>query len=216
MKNLKNLIIACSILISGFVGCATGPSEIDAQLAAFQASNPQSILVVPAVNRSLYVEAPNYFLSSLPIPIANKGYYVFPVNTVKMILEQEGLYEAEQVYQLEAAKLAGMFGADAILYVTIVQWTATYVLLAAQVTVEVDYRMIDKENVEIWKAHKRMVYTPQRSNSNNAMANLITDLVVAAATRAAPNYMPLVNQANTAVFFTDYTALPSGPYLEVP
>jgi len=28
----------------------------------------------------------------------------------------------------------------------------------------------------------------------------------------APDYMPLVNQANAAVFFTDRTALPLGPY----
>jgi hypothetical protein len=162
------------------------------------------------------VDAPNYLLSSLSIPIANKGYYVFPVNTVKVVLEQEGLYEPEKVHEVEPAKLAALFGADVVLYVTIVQWTATYVVLAARVTVEIDYRMVDRTDTEIWKAHKTMTYTPERTNTGNAFVNLVADLVKAAATRAAPDYMPLVYQANTAVFLTEKTALPPGPYSKVP
>ena len=38
----------------------------------------------------LDVDAPNYVLSALPVPVAEKGYYVFPVNTNKYVLEQEG------------------------------------------------------------------------------------------------------------------------------
>jgi hypothetical protein len=217
MNHHHHHLSAGAVLIAVILAsCTSIPATPDVQLEAFKAASPKSILVVPSVNHSLFVEAPNYFLSSLSIPIANKGYYVFPVNTVKVVLEQEGLYEPEQIHQLEPAKLAAMFGADAVLYVTIVQWTAAYAVLTTQVTVELDYRMVGKTNTEIWNAHKRMVYTPPQSNSGNAVANLIANMIMAAATRVAPDYMPLVNQANSAVFITDRTALPPGPYCQIP
>ncbi|MGH6803061.1 MAG: GNA1162 family protein, partial [Methyloceanibacter sp.] len=99
-------------------------------LSAFYAAPPRSILVVPTVNRSLDVDAPNYVLSTLPVPLAEKGYYVFPVNTAKFVLEQEGLYEGERIHQQPAAALARLFHADAVLYVTINRWDAQYVVLS--------------------------------------------------------------------------------------
>lgn len=204
------------LLAMVLASCASTPDNSEALREAFQASNPKSILVVPSVNQSLFVDAPNYLLSSLSIPLANRGYYVFPVNTVKVVLEQEGLYEPEKVHQLEPAKLAAMFGADAVLYVTIVQWTAEYVVVSTRVTVELDYRMVDKANTDIWKAHKTMTYTPQQSSTGNAFADLIGTLITAAATRVAPNYMPLVNQANMDVLVNERTALPLGPYFHLP
>ncbi|ELU03472.1 hypothetical protein CAPTEDRAFT_214153, partial [Capitella teleta] len=58
-----------------------------------------------------------------PVPLAEKGYYVFPVNTVKTVLEGE-----------DPVRLGNMFGADAILYVTINEWDAQYVVLSTTVT----------------------------------------------------------------------------------
>lgn len=57
------------------------------------------------------------------MPLA-EGFYVFPVNTTKTVLEQEGFYEGEQIHQQPPEALARMFGADAVLYVTIKRWDA--------------------------------------------------------------------------------------------
>jgi hypothetical protein len=43
---------------------------------------------------------------------------------------------------------------------------------------------------------------------------LIAAAVVAAKTRAAPNYMPLTRQANNLVFNVDETAWPLGPHAQ--
>ncbi len=203
------LLAACSMLSA----CATQIPK--AQLSAFKAAKPHSILVVPAVNRSLFVAAPNYLLSSLTIPLADKGYYVFPVNTVKMVLEQEGLYEPEKMAELAPDRLAAMFGADCILYVQINRWDTQYWVLGAAVTVDMDYRIVDKSGQEIWKASKRMSYTPQNNvSAGGVLGTLIASAVSAAMTRAAPDYMPLVNQANAQVFYLGPTALPPGPYAQ--
>lgn len=207
MRNLT--LIAVLILLTG---CATQSKKLD--MSAFNAAAPRSILVVPVINKSLDVDAPNYMLSTLPIPLAEKGYYIFPVNTTKYVLEQEGMYEANRIHMEPPESLAKLFGADAVLYVTINRWDATYALLVTTVTVDFDYRMVSKDGTEIWKEHQTMEYSPQNNNnSGSPLAAVIGALINAALTRAAPNYIPLAQQANQQVFVLGQNAIPNGPYL---
>lgn len=200
---MKNTIMALAVML--LAGCAA--QSVKQDMSAFQAAAPRSILVVPAVNKSLDVDAPNYVLSTLPVPLAEKGYYVFPVNTTKYVLEQEGMYEADRIHNQPTESLAKLFGADAVLYVTINRWDAQYSFIATTVTVDFDYRMVSKDGTEIWKEHKVMHYSPGNNNSG-----LIGAIVSAAITRAAPNYIPLTQQANKQVFVLGQNALPDGPY----
>jgi hypothetical protein len=210
---MKRLLILVAALLTG---CATQAPPVKTDLSAFQAAAPRSILVVPATNKSVDVDAPNYLLTTLTVPLAEKGFYVFPVHTAKTVLEQEGLYEGEQIHQQPPANLAKMFGADAVLYVTINQWDAKYVLLSTTVTVDFDYKLVYKDGTELWKANKRMQYTPQQNqNSGSPLGSLIAMAVTAAIERAAPNYMPLTQAANNDVFVRGPTAIPNGPYRKV-
>lgn len=208
MKRLFTL--AASLLTLVLTGCATNVVKTD--LSKFEAAKPRSILVVPATNKSLDVDAPNYLLTTLTVPLAEKGFYVFPVHTAKTVLEQEGLYEGEQIHNQPPEQLARLFGADAVLYVTINQWDAKYVVLSTTVTVDFDYRLVSKDGTELWKANKRMVYSPQQQNTGHPLANLIAAAVTAAIERAKPNYMPLAQMANNDVFVWGPTAIPNGPY----
>lgn len=212
-SSLANAIYALALIVGllSLTGCVTQPTKVDQ--SALLAAAPRSILVVPTINRSLDVDAPNYVLASLPIPIAEKGYYVFPVNTTKFVLEQEGFYEGERIHQQPPESLAKLFGSDAILYVAIKQWDAKFAVFTTVVTVDFDYRLVSKDGVELWRDNKRMQYQPQ--NNNNAaspMAALLTAVINAAVARAAPNYMPLTQQANQEVFVLGPNALPNGPY----
>ena len=204
---MRKLVSALSLIL--LAGCVTQPVKKD--LSAFIATAPRSILVVPTVNKSLDVDAPNYVLSTLPVPLAEKGYYVFPVNTTKYVLEQEGYYEGDRIHQLPPETLAKLFDADAILYVTINRWDAQYAIFSTQVTVEFDYRIVSRDGTEIWKENKRMVYAPQNNSSGSPLASLIAAAISAAITRAAPNYLPLARQANYQVFYGPQ-AFPDGPY----
>lgn len=205
---MKWLLVLAAVILTG---CATNAPKKD--LSAFHAAAPRSILVVPSVNKTLDVDAPNYLLSTLPVPLAEKGYYVFPVHTTKTILEQEGFYEGEQIHTQPPETLARMFGADSILYVRINRWDAQYAFLTTTVTVDFDYRIVNKDGAELWKANQKMVYQPQNNNNSaSPMAALIAAAINAAATRAAPNYMPLAKQANAQVFVWGPDAIPNGPY----
>ena len=198
-------LLLCLVTL-GLFGCASPIQKKD--LSAFSTAAPRSILIVPIVNKTLDVDAPLYLLTTLPIPITDKGYYVFPVNTTKFILEQEGLYEGERIQQMPTPQLAGMFGADAVLYVTINRWDAQFILISTTITVDFDYRIVSSSGVEIWHENKKMVYQPQSSGGG-----ILGAIVTAALARAAPNYIPLAQTANKEVFQVGPNQLPDGPYL---
>lgn len=198
------------VLVSLLVGCVTTQPK---DYTKFNESKPKSLLVVPVINRSVEVTASEYFLSTISIPLAENGYYVFPVNMVKRMLEDDGLSDSTLVHNASAQKLAGLFGADAILYVTINQWDAMYMILSTQVTVDITYVIKDGKTGEtLWDHNQNMVYVPQNQNTGNPFADLIVAAINAAATKAAPNYVPLARQANNATFLYPGSGIPYGPY----
>lgn len=208
MKKLATVLAALFV-----TGCVT--QEVKRDQSAYVAAAPRSILVVPIINKSLEVDASNYMLTTLPVTLGEKGYYVFPVNTTKFVLEHEGFYESERVHQQPTADLAKLFGADAVLYLTINRWDAQYAVLSTTVTVEVQYRMVAKDGTEIWQDSRKIVYTPQ-SSGGHPLAQLIVAVINAAVTRAAPNYMPLAKMANGQALVTGINAPPNGPYFVQP
>jgi hypothetical protein len=197
-------------LLSALAGCAHAPPK---DYTKFLSAGPRSILIVPVVNKSVDVDAPAYFLSTLPIPVAERGYYVFPVNLVKRLLEDDGLSDASLVHGADPARLCSLFGADAVLYVSIERWDAKYLVLTTQVTVEFEYLLKDGKTGEtIWADKKAMVYTPNQQSGGSPLAALISAVVSAAVTKAAPNYMPLARQANAEVMAYPGPGFPAGPY----
>jgi len=210
--NRRVLLLPLLAVLLLSLGCAAAPPKKD--YTAFRSANPRSILILPVVNNTTNVDAPGLFLSTLPIPVAEKGYYVFPVHMVKRILEDEGLADPNLVHGADPTRLCNLFGSDAVLFVTIEAWTAQYMVITTQVTVEFDYVMKDgKTGDTIWKEHRRVLYAPQQqSGGGSPLAALVAAAVQAAATKAAPNYMPLARQANDEVFNTAGVGLLAGPY----
>jgi len=205
------LLAALPFLLA--LGCAKPAPSAD--YSRFRTERPASILVVPVVNKSVDVTAPDYFLSTLTIPIAERGYYVFPTYLVKRVMEDDGLADANLVHAADPRRLGELFGADAILYITIEKWNAKYAVLTTTVEVEFAYVMKSAKTGEtLWRNHQAWVYAPQNSNTGNPLANLIVAAVNAAMTKAAPNYMPLARQANANAFYPIHRGLPAGPHLE--
>jgi hypothetical protein len=202
---LRRMLAAAAPIVLA-AGCVTPPSK---DYSKFVAADPRSILVVPVVNNSVDVTAADYFLSTIPVPVAERGYYVFPVHLVKRLLEDDGLADASLVHGADPVRLAALFGADAVLYATIQRWEAKYVLVTTQVTVEFEYLLKDgKTGDTIWQDHEAVAYA-----SDDAGGGLIGALLNAAVTKAAPDYMRLARQASgTAVADPARGGFPAGPY----
>ena len=191
-------------------GCAMTPTEHP--LARFHETKPNSILVVPAINKSVDVMASTSVLTTLPKTLGEKGYYVFPVNTVKTLMEFEGISEAQEIHDLGAETLAQLFGADSILYITIHSWTSKYLVVSTTTEIDLEYVMTDAKGNIIFQDRNVRRYSPQSESSGNIFADLIVMAIESAVERAAPNYLPLTRQANSNAFVTGMYPLPPGPY----
>lgn len=210
-KKFLFFIALCLILLTGCV--AAIPKK---DYTKFRTEDPRSILIVPVVNRSIDVDAPDYFLSTATLPLAERGYYIFPVNLIKRLLEDDGLSDADLVHSADPTRVAELFGADAILYISILQWDAKYLVFSTTVTVQFAYSLKSGKTGEtLWENTETMVYSPQQQQSSgNPFADLIAQVVSAAVTKAAPNYVPLARQANANAVARPGQGLPAGPYHE--
>ena len=212
MSARMNALAAISAASLFLTGCVTAPTPYD--YTAFQAENPRSILVVPALNNTADVAAPDWFLSTISQPFADRGYYVFPANMVRGVLNDSGLSDAGLVHNADARRLQTIFGCDAVLFININKWDAKYLLLSTTVEVELTYELRScKTNATLWKNTQSLTYTPQQASSGNLLAALVADAIVAAIEKGHPNYMPLARQANLAAAATQGQGLPAGPYL---
>ena len=215
MRRIFLLLLFLSLLT--LLGCAH-QRELSRQ-EKFLAASPCSILIVPVVNKSVDVTAADYMLSTLATPLAERGYYVFPINTVKRVLEDDGLADSSLVHSAATSKLVNLFGADVVLYVVVEQWDAKYAILTTTTTVALSYQIRDGKNDDVlWENSVKMVYQPDSGgNSGGGLgglaAQLIVKAVVAAMEKGAPNYMPLARQANAnALYRYPGTGIPFGPY----
>lgn len=203
MNKIIILALLMSLILAGCVH--TIPPK---DMSKFNAAKPTSILVVPVVNESVEVTAPDYFLSTITVPLAERGYYVFPVNLVKRVLEDEGLSDASLVNSAPAGKICKMFGSDSVLYVIIKEWNAQYLVFTTTVNVNLNYVIKDCKTGDIlWEHEQKMTYNPNSGNDS-----LIAMVINAAITKVAPNYVPLARQANQLALYTEGVGIPLGPY----
>jgi len=204
-------LLALLLVVATAAGCATPNMS---KHEKFLEAAPRSILIVPVINKSVDVTAADYMLSTISVPLAERGYYVFPINAVKRMLEDDGLSDSSMVHNASAIKLAALFGADAVLYVTINQWDAKYMVTTTHVTVSIKYQIRSgKTNEVLWENSERLVYAPK--NNGGGIAGLIVGAIHAAITKAAPNYMPLAHQVNDkALNVYPGRGIPLGPYAQ--
>lgn len=193
-------VIYFSILLSG---CAIPKKD----MSAFYAHKPRSILVVPVLNESPEVTASPVFISTITKPLAERGYYVFPVFLTSLILRDFGLSEAGHIHQLSPHRLYELFGADAVLFVVIKDWSSKYLLIQSTVTVEMDYELRDtKTGIVLWQENQKVV-----QGSGSGGGGLIGMAVMAAVNALFTDYRPLAREANRRVFIPP-KGLPAGPY----
>ena len=208
-KSLAAAALASTALLAA---CVTAPAP--KSYAALRAENPRSVMVVPALNSTVNVDAADYFVSTISRPVAERGYYVFPAYMVKGVLEDEGLSDAGLVHQADAARFGPLFGCDAVLFVEIQKWESQYILISTSTIVAFEYTLKSCRSGQVlWSDHQSMTYSPQASNSGNPLADLLAQAIVSALEKAKPNYMPLTQQANLTATHALGQGLPAGPYL---
>jgi hypothetical protein len=202
------LRLAACLVVLALTGCATVKPY---DYTNFRAHPPRSILVLPPLNETTEVGGTYSYLSTVTQPIAERGYYVFPVEVVDQFLKQNGMPTAGEMHQVPLNKVSDIIGADAVLFLTLKQYGSKYVVLNSVTTVQVEAKLVDtRTGVILWQG----AGTAQQSGSGGG--NLLANLIAAAITQAINSKTDRAHQvsrlANAQLFYPKDTGLPYGPY----
>ncbi|MEZ5649790.1 MAG: DUF799 family lipoprotein [Burkholderiaceae bacterium] len=173
--------LAASLVLAA---CAT-PEPPD--MPIYQRTPPRSILVLPPLNESVEVRGDAAFLASITEPIAERGYYVFPVAVIQELMQANGLPTAADMHQVPLAKLVEIIGPDAVLYATIVDYGRRFQLVSSTNQAHVRARLVDAHTGEqIWSGEATAEFDPyEQRRSGGGLAGLIVGAIVKHAVASA-------------------------------
>jgi len=87
--------------------------------------------------------------------------------------------QAEDIHALPMGKLREIFGADAVLYVTINRYGATYRVLASETVVEASARLVDaRSGALLWEGSAQASSNENRNQNNSGLAGLLIAAVI--------------------------------------
>jgi hypothetical protein len=207
MKLINTILFAAFTL--SFFGCKTFQAKEDYSPKMYS-QRPISILVLPPVNKTTAADSKEYYATTVAEPLTNSGYYVFPMEVVYDILQQEGLSDAESMSNIPPQKFREFFGNDAVLYVSILKWDTQYLVLSGSVTVQAECELKSSITGEVlWAYNEEVKVSTEGSDLGGAgWVGLIAKVVTTAVNTATQDYVPLAKNANEKIF----TTLPFGKY----
>ena len=172
---MTTIFTRCTLLffISLLVGCAAskGPDK-----TALRQNKPRSIVVLPPLNNSPDVRASYSFMSTVTFPLAELGYYVFPVAMVDQTFKENGLPDPGEMHQVPIKKLAEIFGADAALYITVDRYGAEYQVFNSSIIVSARAKLIDTRTGDLlWEGQA----SASSSEANGGNSGSLLDMLVA-------------------------------------
>lgn len=186
--------VISSFLVLILCACAA-PKSFD--YSAFKASRPKSILILPPLNDSPEVSATSGVMATAALPLAEAGYYVFPVSLVDETFKQNGMTTAAEIQGLASSKLKEIFGADAAVYLRVKDYGTKYLVLSSDTRVTVEGKIVDLQTGQLlWSGSATASSTEGQSSSGGLVGLLVQAVVlqiVGTATDATFNYAGIAN-----------------------
>jgi hypothetical protein len=203
-RRIRLVAVVGGLLLSG---CATAKPYDYTNYRAFP---PRSILVLPPINEGTDIRGTYGYLSTVTRPLAEMGYYVYPVVLVDQFLKENGMPTPGEMLLAPLGKIREIVGADAVLYVTLRQYGTRFQLLASTTAVVAVARLVDtRTGTLLWEA------TLAAQEGSGGSGNLLGDLISAALTQVIGHTTDRAHdvaaQAN-AQFAVKGRGLLHGPY----
>lgn len=172
-SNCTHALRAAALLVAALLlgGCATQKAF---DYTAFKEARPASILVLPPLNSSPDINATYSMMSQTTSPLAESGYYVFPVTLVDETFKQNGLTSPSDIHDVSITKLREIFGADAALYINVKQYGTTYAVISSETRVTAEGKLIDlRSGQTLWAGAATASSAEGKSNNGGLIGALI-------------------------------------------
>ncbi len=205
---LLQLVAVVAFSAFAATGCRT-VGRFDYTL--FNQHAPHSILVLPPLDDTMELDASYAYLATVTHPLAERGYYVFPAAVVARMMRENGLPGPAEMHAVSLSKIDEIFGANAVLYLTLSDWGTSYSVLDSATRVTVHGRLVDvKTGMEIWSGDATAVQSS--SSGEGSLAGMLAAAIVnQVMTSGVDQSEDVARQANGSLF-TERRGLPLGPY----
>ncbi len=206
---VKVLFIYIIIISVSLISCTPKLSKLEAFPNMYKES-PVTILVLPPLNESTAAEATDYYTTTIAEPLAETGFYIFPIEVINQILQEQGLYEIGSMENMPLDKFLNYFGTDAVLFTRIIEWNTSYYVIGGNVTVTIDFKLVSTKTGEtLWK-NKRTITVDTSGDSGNSggLAGLLVLVASTAIKTAATDYVPQAKNVNIQAL----KSMPFGKY----
>lgn len=202
MRAFIKYIIISSFAMFFLSACAGRTVVTKSQVfAGMYEEQPKSLLIMPPMNESTAADAKDFYATTIEVPLAFHGFYVFPYELTSDVLKQQGIYDSELLYNMPLNKFYDYFGADAVLFTKIKKWDTSYMVLASSLTVSIDAEIKSTRTSRVlWKYNGTVVVDlGVGEDSGGGMAGLFAKAVATAINTAAADYTTYAKQANAGL-----------------
>lgn len=181
MKSKIILTIVSVLLLSS---CSSKIITRGEQYSKMYENQPTSIVVMPPINQTDFVEAKDYFYTTMHKPLCEKGYYVYSPYMTMELFQTESAYDSEMFLEGDLSVFRSVLGADAAMFTVIKSWKKNS--LSGKITVGIEYILRSTETGETIYRREGLFTVDTSSNSNSgsfgALANLISTAINTAMT----------------------------------
>jgi len=180
MRNLKLLLSLCVICLF-FVSCANKKSLTRvSQYPNIYKEKPVSIVIMPPINKTNFVEVKEYFYASMYKVLAEKGYYVFSPYLAMDLFKSESAYDSELFIKGSLKPFRNIIGADLALFTIINKWEKQTLL--NKITVNIEYIIRSTRTGEILFNRKGELTISEKSSSGISILDMAANILTTALT----------------------------------
>ncbi len=205
MKKKRKMALR-SLLLTGIalcLGCAAGaPHTV---VPDYKDRAPRSVAVLPVLNETVSLKGPEMFRPLLLNKLSMKGYETPSLSVIDGRLREKDIREAGQVNTLTPQELGKLLGVDALLYAYVTEFSTTYIVAYASMTVGARFELKDtKTGEKLWDSDHQV-----KESKFGLDQKTVGDALQFA---AGQSYVPYVQRVVDESFQT----LPDGPLAKAP
>ncbi|MBR4130602.1 MAG: DUF799 family lipoprotein [Bacteroidaceae bacterium] len=178
-----------------------------AQYPKIYEEKPLSIVVMPPINQTNFVEAKDYFYTTLYAPLCEKGYYVYSPMMTMELFQTESAYDAEQFIEADLSQFRNVLGADAAMFTIIKSWKRNK--LGGKLTAGVEYILRSTKTGEtLYRREGLISVDTSVHTAGGGMFGALADLAATAIATAATDKV-VAGRKCTVYVLSD---MPEGQY----
>ena len=186
-----------------FFGCAGGVNHSVAP--DYKDRTPRSIAVLPVLNETVNLKASEMVRPLLLNQLSMKGYETPSLAFIDGRLREKDIREAGQVNTLTPQELGKLLGADALLYAYVTEFSTTYLLAYASMTVGARFELKDsKTGDKLWESDHQV----KESKMGLDQKSVGDTMQFAAGQSYAPYAQKVIDES--------FKTLPNGPRAAAP